>query len=139
MKRLLAVLPLVLLLSGCPKDPYRAAMQGSGDVAQAVSSGIKLTSQYYAAGTFNDGQKAVAARYFAVVTDCNLTFRKTATDVHTSGQVGPMAFLPVADGFVRCVQIAAPLSNDVKVQNVLKAVDTAIKGIEVAISSAKGK
>jgi hypothetical protein len=139
--RLLAVpllLTLALLSSGCPKDPYRAEIQGSSDVSQAVSSAIKITASYYAAGTFDDSQKATAAKYFTVVTDCNMVFRKTATAAHNAGQTLPAAFLPIADGFVNCVRTSAPLSNDIKVTNVLKAVDTAINGISAAVASAKG-
>ncbi len=135
---LVVLLPLSLLFSGCPKDPYRAAIQGSSDVSQAVSSGIKITASYYASGTFNDGQKATAAKYFTVVTDCNMTFRKAVTDVHMSGQVGVQAFLPIADSFVTCVGNSAPMSNDQTVVAVLKGTDTAIRAISVAIASAKG-
>lgn len=139
-KRILValVVPLLLLVSGCPKDPYRAAIQGSADVSQAVSSGIKITAQYYSAGTFNDGQKATAAKYFTIVTDCNFTFRHAVVDVHNSGQVGAQAYLTIADSFVTCVQNSAPVTADPKVANVLKAVDTAIRGISVAVASAKG-
>lgn len=137
---ILSVLVAVVLLnSGCPKDPYRAAIAGSSDVSQAVSSAIKITASYYSAGTFNDAQKATAARYFTIVTDCNMTFRKSVTDVHNSGQTGAAAFLPIAEGFVSCVKNSAPVVNDPKVSNVLKAVDTAINGISLAISNAKGK
>lgn len=136
---LLLASPLLLAMAGCPKDPYRAAIQGSADVSQAVSSGIKVTASYYASGAFNDGQKATAAKYFTIVTDCNMTFRKAVTDVHNAGQTGVQAFLPIADSFVTCVKTSAPVTNDQKVLNVLNATDTAIKGIEVAISSAKGK
>lgn len=132
------VILMALSLAGCPKDPYRAAIQGSSDVSQAVSSAIKITASYYSAGTFNDGQKATAARYLTVVTDCNMTFRKAVVDVHVAGQTGAQAFLPIADSFVVCVQNSAPVSTDPKVTNVLKAVDSAIKGINVAVASAKG-
>jgi len=134
----LLLLPLLLLLSGCPKDPYRAAIQGSDDVANGVSSGIKITAKYYSVGTFSDSQKVFAATYLTVVTDCNITFRKNVTDVHNSGQVGIAAFLPIADGFVNCVNNSAPLSRDPKVQDALKMVDSAIRSISLAISSAKG-
>jgi len=135
-----AVLLLVLtpFLAGCPKDPYRAAIQGSADVSNAVSSGIKITASYYSAGTFNDTQKAMAAKYFTVVTDCNMTFRKAVTDVHNAGQTGTQAFLPIADSFVNCVRSSAPVASDPKVANVLTATDSAIRGIELAIASAKG-
>lgn len=132
------MLATVLLASGCPKDPYRAAIQGSADVSQAVASGIKITASYYASGAFNDAQKTTAAKYFTIVTDCNMTFRKAVVDVHNAGQVGAQAFLPIADSFVTCVQSSAPVAADPKVSNVLKAVDTAIKGISVAVASAKG-
>lgn len=132
------VLSATLFLGGCPKDPYRAAIQGSDDVANGVSSGIKITAKYYSVGTFNDSQKALAAKYLTVVTDCNITFRKSVTDVHNSGQIGIAAFLPIADGFVTCVGNSASLSADPKVQDALKMVDSAIRGISLAISSAKG-
>ena len=141
LKRLvLLVVPLLLLVSGCPlgSDPYRASIKGSSDVSQAVSSAIKITAQYYAVGTFNDGQKATAAKYFTIVTDCNFTFRHAVVDVHNAGQTGVSAFLPIADSFVLCVQNSAPVSADPTVQNVLKATDSAIKGIAVAVASAKG-
>src|SRR5882724_1885154 len=138
MKKIIAVLGLAVFLAGCPKDPYRAAIQGSSDVSQAVSSGIKITAQYYSAGTFNDSQKATAARYFTIVTDCNFTFRHAVVDVHNSGQTGAQAYLTIADSFVTCVQNSAPVTADPKVSNVLKAVDTAIRGISVAVASTKG-
>src|ERR1700752_2968402 len=90
---ILFLLPLLLLSSGCPKNPYDAAIKGSSDVAQAVSSAIKIKASYYAAGTFNDAQKATAARYLGIVTDCNMSFRKSVTDVHNAGQTGVQAFL----------------------------------------------
>jgi hypothetical protein len=129
---------LVLQSSGCPKDPYRAAIQGSSDVSQAVSSAIKITAAYYSNGTFDDKQKATAATYFTVVTDCNMTFRKAVVAVHTAGATGASAYLPIADSFVVCVKNSAPVSNDPKVSNVLKAIDTAIQGISAAVASTKG-
>lgn len=139
MKRVVLVLLLAVFVAGCPKDPYRAAIQGSSDVSQAVSSAIKITSSYYSTGVFGDAQKATAAKYFTVVTNCNMSFRKTVTDVHNSGQTGVSAFLPIADSFVNCVKSSAPVSSDPKVENVLKTVDTAINGISLAISAARAK
>jgi hypothetical protein len=138
LQMVLFLVVLVLSLSGCPKDPYRAAIQGSADVSTAVASGIKITASYYSAGTFNDAQKATAAKYFTIVTDCNMTFRKSVVDVHNAGQTGAQAFLPIADSFIVCVKNSAPVVTDTKVSNVLTAVDTAIHGVEVAISAAKG-
>ncbi|SRR5260370_14416835 len=139
MRRFFTLIVAVLLLSGCPiNDPYRAAIRGSSDVSQAVSSAIKITASYYNSGTFNDGQKATAARYFTIVTDCNTSFRNSVVTVHHSGQSGVQAFLPIADAFVTCVRNSAPVSADPKVSSVFKAVDTAINSISLAIASAKG-
>lgn len=138
--RLFAIIIVIASFSiaGCPKDPYRASIQGSDDVANGVSTGIKITAKYYSVGTFNDSQKAFAAKYLTVVTDCNITFRKSVTDVHNAGQVGIAAFLPIADGFVNCVNNSAPLSGEPKVQDALKIVDSAIRSISLAISNVKG-
>lgn len=134
----LAVLICAVAMAGCPKDPYRAAIQGSADVSQAVSSAVKITASYYSAGTINDAKKAQVASYLNLVTDCNLTFRKGITNVHNAGQTGVSAFLPVADGFVQCVAVQASVASDPKLSNILKAVDTAINGVSLAVASAKG-
>jgi hypothetical protein len=135
---ILVLVLLVLLLVGCTTDPYRAAIQGSSDVSQAVSSAIKITASYYSAGTFNDAQKATAAKYFTIVTDCNIAFRKSVVSVHNEGHTGMSAFLPIADSFVSCVKNSAPVSADAKVASVFKAIDSAINGVSLAIASAKG-
>src|SRR6266478_2356753 len=134
----LLLLLLLLFLSGCPKDAYRASVQGSADVSQAVSSAIKITTAYYANGTINDGAKATVAKYLTIVTDCNMTFRKAVVDTHNAGQIGAGAFLPIANSFVTCAQGSAPVIGNVAVQNYLKAVETAINGIALAVQSAKG-
>ena len=139
--RVIPVLVLFLivpLLSGCPKDPYRASIQGSSDVSQAVSSAIKITASYYSAGTINDAKKAQVAGVLDVVTNCNMTFRKAVVDVHNAGQTGVAAFLPIADSFVHCAQLSPQVKSDVTMSNILKAVDTAVNGVEVAVASAKG-
>ena len=137
-RRLILLLPLVLFLSGCPKDPYRASIQGSSDVSQAVSSAIKITASYYNAKTIDDAKKAQVAGVLNIVTDCNITFRKAVTDVHNAGQTGVGAFLPIADSFVHCAQISPQMKADPTANNILKAVDTAINGVEVAVAGAKG-
>jgi hypothetical protein len=127
-----------LLIVGCTTDPYRAAIQGSSDVSQAVSSAIKITASYYSTGVFSDGQKATAATIFTVVTDCNMTFRKAVVGVHNAGQTSVAAFLPIADAFVACTERAPQIQNDAKLKNTLQAVDAAIQGVRLAISNAKG-
>jgi len=107
-------------------------------VSQAVSSAIKITTAYYANGTINDSAKATVASYLTIVTDCNMTFRRAAVNVHNSGAAGATAFLPIANSFVSCAQNSAPVIGNIVVQNYLKAVETAINGIGLAVQSAKG-
>jgi len=128
-----------LFLSGCPKDPYRTAIQGSSDVSQAVSSAVKITASYYSTGKLNDQKKAAVAGELNTVTDCNMTFRKAVVDVHNSGQVGIAAYLSVADSFVHCAQISPQVMGDPTAANILKSVDAAINGVSLAVANAKGK
>jgi len=139
MKRLLAVLPLVLLLAGCPKDPYRASIQGSADVSQAVSSAVKITASYYSIGKLNDVRKNQIASVLNTVTECNMTFRKSVVEVHNAGLTGASAYLPIADSFVHCAEVSPQVLADPNAANILKAVDTAIRGVSVAVAGAKGK
>ncbi len=132
------VLAVALVLGGCPKDPYRASIQGSSDVGQAVSSAVKITASYYAAGTINDAKKSQVANVLGTVTDCNMTFRKAAVDAHNAGLTGVESFLPVADSFVRCAQMSPQVMADPAAANILKAVDTAVNGVRVAVADAKG-
>ena len=128
----------VVVAAGCPKDPYRAAIQGSADVSNAVSSAVKLTASYYSTGKLSDQKKASVAGVLNTITDCNMTFRKSVVDTHNSGAVGAAAYLPIADSFVRCAQMSPQVLADPTASNILKAVDTAIQGVSVAIASAKG-
>lgn len=139
--RLLAIPLLVLLalqLSGCPKDPYVASLKGSADVSQAVSSAIKITASYYSTGKLNDQKKKDIANVLNIVTDCNMTFRKSVVDTHNAGLVGISSYLPIADSFVHCAQMSPQVMNDPNASSILKAVDTAINGVSLAVASAKG-
>jgi hypothetical protein len=138
--RVLALILGMLLTQafGCPKDPYRASIQGSSDVSQAVGSAINITASYYNAGTINDAKKSQVGTVLDTVTTCNMTFRKAATDAHNAGLTGVSAFLPIADSFVHCAQISPQVKADQTAFNILKAVDTAINGVEVSVASAKG-
>jgi hypothetical protein len=135
----LVLLPLLLLLSGCPKDPYTASLKGSADVSQAVSSAIKIAAQYYSTGKLNDAKKAEVASVLNTITDCNMSFRKAVVNTHNAGLTGVESFLPVANSFVSCAQISPQLANDPSAQSILKAVTTAINGVSLAVASAKGK
>jgi hypothetical protein len=138
--RILLALPLLLILSGvgCPKDPYRASLQGSDDVSNGVKSAIKISASYYTSHAINDTQKAAVAGFLTTVTQCNMTFRASVIAEHNAKQVGIAAFLPIADSFVTCAEAQKSIMSDSKIYNILKAVDTAINGVSLAVASAKG-
>jgi hypothetical protein len=132
-------LVLALALVGCTSDPYRASIQGSNDVANGVAAAIKITASYYTSGTIDDARKAQVAGFLNTVTDCNTKFRASVVAVHTAGQTGVAAFLPIADSFVTCAEAQRQVMSDPKIYNILKAVDVAINGVSLAVASAKGK
>lgn len=134
----IAVLICAVALAGCPKDPYRAAIQGSKDVSDGVAAAIKITASYYTSNAIDDTQKAKVAGVLSVITDCNTKFRMSVVGVHNSGQTSIQAFLPIADSFVQCAQSQRAVMSDPKIFNILQAVDTAINGVSLAVASAKG-
>jgi len=143
--RRLAILSVVLALalSGCPKDPYRAAIQGSDDVSQAVSAAIPFLAQYYSAGKLNDAEKAQAAGYLQSVTQANQTFRHAVVAAHTSGVKGNAAYVALAQAFVNSVPTDPRAFNyksaDAQTQfnTVLGAVKAALDAIVVLIQNGK--
>lgn len=145
MRNLLSLLAAVLLFSGCPKDPYRAALSASDDVANAVASTIKVSSDYYGAGKLNDNQKKEIADILTQVTNSNLKFRHGADALRAQGVVGKAAYLALATEFVNSVPIDPTayhyFSKDSQVlfYEVLNSVKIALNGITLAIQQAKGK
>lgn len=134
--KFVAVLALALTFIGCPKDPYSAAIKGSDDVAEGVHQSVVAVGKLYSQGTVDDAYKVTAGHYLDVVTDCNMSFRKSAVTAHAAGQVGVQAYLPLADSFVQCTQKAIKPTGTA--QNILHALDTAINGVSAAIANAKG-
>src|SRR5260370_4636391 len=127
-RRRLHLIPLLVTLAllssafGCPKDPYRASIQGSADVSQAVSSAVKITASYYSTGKLNDSKKALVANTLENVTNCNMTFRKAVVDTHNAGLVGVSACLPIADSFVQWASVTPQVMSDHSVVNILTTV-----------------
>lgn len=138
-----AVMVLAVAMAGCPKDPYRAALAGSDDVASAVKSAITITTSYYGTGKLNDAEKKTVADYLNNVTDANMTFRHGIVAAHTSGTTGNAAYLALAQQFVNAVPTDPTAfhyysaDSQQKFATVLGAVKTAINGISLAIQQAK--
>lgn len=139
------VLPLFLLLMGCPKDPYRAALQGSDNVAAAVHTAIAVTTDYYGNGLVSDSEKATVANVLQVITVGNMTFRHCVVAAHNANAAGQAPYLACADAFASQVATTDPSLLGFKnpkaqeeLRSYLQAVKTAINGISLAIQSAKG-
>lgn len=141
---LVVLLPLILLNSGCPKDPYRASLSGSAKVSDAVAEAVKVATQYYGTGKLDDSEKAVVADYLTTVTNGNMKFRHGVEDLHAAGVVGAAQYIGLAQAFVNSVP-TDPLAFHYKSADaqqkfsiVLGAVKTALNLIQTTIAQAKG-
>ena len=138
------LLGMALVLSGCPKNPYDAAIKGSDDVAQAVSKAIPFIAQYYSAGKLTDQEKSTAASYLMTVTILNQTFRKNVNAAHAAGATGPAAYAAIAQAFVDAVPTDPrafhynSVDAQTKFNEVLGAVKTVLDGIVLVIQRSKG-
>jgi hypothetical protein len=141
---LLSLMLVVMLLGGCPKDPYTTAIKASADVSAAVSAALPVVASYYTAGKINDDQKARVATFLGNVVDANMKFRQGAVALHNGGATGTVAYVALAQDFVNSVPTDPTAffyySKDSQDQFnvVLLAVKTAVNAVVVLIESAKG-
>ena len=144
---LLFLLLLVPLLSGCPKDPYTAAMAASLDISNGVNDGLTVITQLEQDKLITQIETAKLATYLGNVTTLNGTFRTAVRSIHSANASSTKAaYIPAAQAFVTAAsdpQTLAALhvvnpTADAKVQAVLTAINTALNGIQLAINSAKG-
>lgn len=136
---------LALVVSGCPKDPYRASLSGSAKVADAIHEATTAAKDYYGQGKLTDGEKKAIGEYLDAVNTANEKFKKSVDATHAAGTVGAQAYLDAAQAFVDAVP-TDPLAfhyksadSQAKFNTVLGAVKTALNGISLAIQSAKQK
>lgn len=132
------LLPLLLVINGCPKDPYTAAMAGSKDVSDAVAGVLPVLQELERDKSISIAQTNEVLEYLIKVTKANQSFRVSVKQVHTSGQTGTVGYLNAADVFLLVVQNQQIVNLPPKIQPYLTAIETAIHGIEVAVANAKG-
>lgn len=147
-KRRLVIVPLIalcLLAIGCPKSAYRACLAASDDVASSVSAAIHITGTYYTDNLVNEDEKKTVGNYLTIVTEANMAFRRCAVAAHNAGSVGNNPYIDCAQAFEASASVADPASFGFKnpkaqaeLSVYLKAVQTAINGIGLAIQNAKG-
>lgn len=141
----IVLLAVVVSLSGCPKDPYRASLQGSDDVSQAVASSIKIATKYYGLGKFTDAEKSAVAGILNTVTVSNMKFRHDAVALNATGKaVGKAEYVGLAQAFLNAIpddasQLHYYSADSQKLYyEVVGPLRTAINGIALAIQHAKG-
>lgn len=141
-RRTLLLLPLLILVTsgfgGCPKDPYTASMAGSKNLSDAVSDALTIIPLLEADKLITQAQEKDVLGYLGKITVANQTFRNTAKTLHQGGTTGVTAYLSAADLFVKDVQNQQLVNMPPKLQPYLTAIDAAIKGVEIAVSNAKG-
>lgn len=142
--KIATIIALAVVLSACPKDPYRAAIQGSDDVASSVSAAVKIATSYYGSALIDDQEKAQVADYLNLVTNGNMAFRHCVVAAHTAQVGGATAYVACADAFITQVRNVNPSTfhfknpkSQAELSNYLQAVATAINGISLAIENSK--
>lgn len=140
------MLVAVSLISGCAKDPYTASMAASLDVSNVVGDGVTILSELKKDGLLTQPEIVRFSGYLSSVTTLNGTFRADVKQLHATGAVGKAAYIAAAQTFINnandpTVLAAVHVSNpaaQAKVANVVKAIQTALDGIQTAINSASG-
>jgi hypothetical protein len=130
----------------CSKDPYTASMAASLDVSNGVNDGLTVLSELRKGNLITQAEVADYAGYLGSLTTLNGTFRTSVRQIHASGQTGKAAYLAAAQVFVSNanspqVLTALHVSNpaaQAKVETFMRAIATAITGIQTAINAAKG-
>lgn len=144
---LLLLAPLVLLTSGCPKDPYTAAMAASLDISNGVNDGLTVITQLQQDKLLTQTEVSSIANYLSILTTLNGQFRTTVKSIHSANASSTKAaYIPAAQAFVTAasnpqvlsaIHVVNPIAQ-AKVQAFMTAINTALNGIQLAINSAKG-
>jgi len=138
------IIPLLIaciFLAGCPKDPYRAAIQGSDTVAQSVKSAIDIAVDVHAAGLISDNEFGSTLHIVDYFNTVNAEFLSAVKQIHASGETGPAKYLETAAIMVDKAQRLSSggfpgISND-KVRTALLTIKTAIDGVALSIQKAR--
>lgn len=113
-------------------------MAGSKDVSDAISAAIPIVHEMQVDNLLSVPLQNEVLEYLAKATMANQSFRASVKQIHSSGNTGTAAYLNAAEVFLNAVQSQTFVNVPVKLQPYLRAVYTAIHGIEVAVSNAKG-
>jgi hypothetical protein len=128
------LLPLVLLLSGCP-DPYGACEKGALDIGNGIAAGMKATDQLRVAGKISVQEETNILGYLEFANTTNGAFGKCAQAAHTAGSK--------SGSFTACAQVFSTALNDptklalihVSDPNTQTAVQAIINGITAGVSA----
>ena len=84
MKKLMAVLPLVLLLAGC-KDNYGACEKAALDIGTGITAGMKTVDSLRVAGAISVSEETNILNYLEFANKADGAFATCAQASHTAG------------------------------------------------------
>lgn len=139
-------LMLAVCLSACSKDPYTASMAASLDISNGVNDALTTLTALRQSDLITQAEMAQYATYLGNLTTLNGVFRTSVKTIHSNAAAPKSAYIAAASTFVvnannptvlAALHVVNPQAQ-AKVQTFMLAISTALNGIQVAISQAKG-
>jgi ribulose 1,5-bisphosphate synthetase/thiazole synthase len=137
---------LAFALAACQDDAYKAAARASDTIASSVSAGISVTSDLYAQKLITQAEKNGVATILLNITNANTEFRNQVKALHAKPAVTKADYLTAAGAFTQSVRNLLASGDlhvkdpnaQLKLDTVLKAIQTGVDGIAALITAAKG-
>jgi hypothetical protein len=145
----IALLPMLLavaFVAGCKDDAFTVSMKGSADVTSSVSAAIQVVNDVYQEGGITKAERNDWLGYLDEATTINQEFRQNVRAIHADKAAPLTRYLDAADHAItsfdnlessNVIRIANP-SAKLRIDNVIRAIHTALTGIKAAVASAKG-
>lgn len=137
---------LLLSMSSCSRDPYTASMAASLDISNGVNDALTTLTALRQSDLITQAEMAQYATYLGNLTTLNGVFRTSVKTIHSNAAAPKSAYIAAASTFVvnannptvlAALHVVNPQAQ-AKVQTFMLAISTALNGIQVAISQAKG-
>lgn len=141
MKKLFLILPLMLVLGGCP-DPYGSCAKASDDIGSSIAQGNKTLVQLQQGGEITAAEQLNVAGYLEFANKGNEAFQTCIAAAHAGGNK-PGTYTACAQTFNATLNTPSELAL-IKVSNTQAAatistiVDTLTTGVTVIQSKLGG-
>jgi hypothetical protein len=134
MKRLLFVLPLVLLLGGC-KDNYGACAKAGADIATGISSAMTVVDSTRAAGGMSVAEESSVLAYLKFANDADGAFLTCVAAAKAGGNKSG-TYTACTTAFSTALDTPSELAL-VKVSNpqTEQTITTTVNGISTAVAA----